>query len=252
MLSVLFRTARRAAQQYTEPTPTTSGATTPSTPDDDDTSDIDPLEHRRLRQQHRSLRVQFGLPPPPPHNFLPQWPPYFTRAHKEQRWSAFFDYLDGIQAEQRAPTPPPRNPDRSRPHADMANETSTHPPRRRNALGDLRRDADWACCGCSSPNARWEFVCSVCRAHCKGACCEVLREGWRPGGGREVRVVVARPSGEVADGWEVVEGILSRIIALCHGVWVIGYPIGKDACKGTDERSALLQTFVWYGHYGCQ
>ncbi|KAK3336091.1 hypothetical protein B0T19DRAFT_395887 [Cercophora scortea] len=36
----------------------------------------------------------------------------------------------------------------------------------------LDRDTAWECCGCSATNSRFEFLCSVCKAHSKCSCCE--------------------------------------------------------------------------------
>ncbi|KAK4156768.1 hypothetical protein C8A00DRAFT_30319 [Chaetomidium leptoderma] len=41
----------------------------------------------------------------------------------------------------------------------------------------VESDGDWVCCGCSSANSRFEFLCWLCQEHSKGACCEAMVEG---------------------------------------------------------------------------
>lgn len=69
------------------------------------------------------------------------------------------------------PVPPPRLRQRTRSRA---------PPD--------ERDHRWECCNCGAINTRWEFLCSACRVHGRGAgrerCCLMRgEEGWGGDGG---------------------------------------------------------------------
>ncbi|KAK3363253.1 hypothetical protein B0T25DRAFT_513304 [Lasiosphaeria hispida] len=236
MLSSLFHRARKPTTQHAEHAPATSANPNTSTHSDDE---ISTTEARRLQTQRGRLRVRFQiqrrsqlaapLPLPLP---LPTPLPTGTRAERQQRWIGFFirqpppaeprverpqGRLRGAvdegsaaapHPEPRPPTPPPPRRSRLRPPVGSAgNDTgvaSAGHLKRQSDVGYLSRDAYWTCCSCSSPNSRWEFLCSQCRVHRKGACCELLEGSWA--GGEEVRVKVVRPESSVVDEWVVVEG----------------------------------------------
>lgn len=89
------------------------------------------------------------------------------------------------------------------------------PPRRLRLQTRTRavpdeRDHRWECCNCGAINTRWEFLCSACRVHGRGAgrerCCLIRgEEGWAgDGGGSE-------ESGEGETGrWEGWGGVGGR------------------------------------------